>query len=219
MVVWSEIETVFLDMDGTLLDLRFDNYFWQEHVPLRYAESKGLDFKAACEEVAARCKAVEGTLQWYCLDYWSDELGLDIPLLKEEVDHLIAVHPHVVDFLETVRAHGHRIVLVTNAHGRSLDLKMSKTSLGHHFDAICCSHDLGCPKENPEFWGLLQQHEPFDPDRTLLVDDSLPVLRSARAFGIRHLLAVRKPDTTEPERDIRGFDAIEHFREILPGNV
>ena len=30
---WTSIDTVLLDMDGTLLDLRFDNWFWQEHVP------------------------------------------------------------------------------------------------------------------------------------------------------------------------------------------
>ena len=39
---WPEIHTVLLDMDGTLLDLRFDNHFWRELVPERYAERHGL---------------------------------------------------------------------------------------------------------------------------------------------------------------------------------
>ena len=33
---WRAIDTVLLDMDGTLLDLRFDNYFWLELVPRKY---------------------------------------------------------------------------------------------------------------------------------------------------------------------------------------
>jgi FMN phosphatase YigB (HAD superfamily) len=39
---WEAIDTVLLDMDGTLLDLRFDNYFWMEFLPERYAERHGL---------------------------------------------------------------------------------------------------------------------------------------------------------------------------------
>ena len=30
---WSRIDHVLLDLDGTLLDLDFDNHFWQTLVP------------------------------------------------------------------------------------------------------------------------------------------------------------------------------------------
>ncbi|HBT55971.1 MAG TPA: haloacid dehalogenase, partial [Pseudomonas sp.] len=33
MLNWNAIDTVLLDMDGTLLDLHFDNHFWLEHMP------------------------------------------------------------------------------------------------------------------------------------------------------------------------------------------
>ena len=216
MIDWSQVHNVLLDMDGTLLDLHFDNYFWLTHVPRRYAEKHGLSMEAARDELFPRFRKVEGTMDWYCVDYWTRELGLDIALLKEEVDHLIAVHPHVTDFLDAVRRAGKRVALVTNAHGKSLALKMDRTRLGGHFDALICAHDLGLPKENVDFWDKLQTVEPFDRYRTLLVDDSLSVLRSARSYGIQYLLAVLKPDSQGPEREINGFDAIRHFDDIMP---
>jgi putative hydrolase of the HAD superfamily len=216
MIDWQRIDTVFLDMDGTLLDLNFDTYFWLEHVPQRYSEKHGVALEVAKAQLMERYQALLGTIDWYSIDYWTRELELDIALLKEEVDHLIAVHPYVTDFLDAVRAAKKRVVLVTNAHMKSLELKMDRTRLGGHFDRLVCSHDLGLPKEAPEFWERLQEVERFEPQRTLLVDDSLPVLRSARAYGIGWLLAVYEPDTRQPRRDVAEFDAIETFRDILP---
>lgn len=217
MIDWQQINAVFLDMDGTLLDLHFDNYFWREHVPLRYAQTHEIKIEEAREKLFLKFSEMEGTMEWYCVDYWTEQLGMDIAMLKEEVDHLIAVHPHVVEFLEAIRANGKRVVLVTNAHGKSLELKMNRTQLGGHFDALICSHDLGLPKEDVRFWNKLQKVEPFSSGNTLLVDDSLPVLRSAREYGIQHLLAVYKPDTKGPLKEVEDFMAIHKFEEIMPG--
>jgi putative hydrolase of the HAD superfamily len=213
---WEAVDTVLLDMDGTLLDLHFDNQFWLEHVPRRYAEHHRMDPEAARASLYARYRAVEGTMDWYCLDYWTRELGMDVALLKHEVEHLIAVHPHVVEFLDAVRASGRRCVLVTNAHMKSLALKMEKTRLGGHLDAIVCAHDFGRPKEDRAFWERLLEREPLDPSRAVLVDDSLAVLRAARDFGIGQTLAVYRPDSRAPVREVREFPAIHGFREIMP---
>ena len=47
LVNWNEVHTVLLDMDGTLLDLYFDNYFWQHFVTERYAIQRNTSFAAA----------------------------------------------------------------------------------------------------------------------------------------------------------------------------
>jgi len=171
MLAWSDIDTLLLDLDGTLLDLHYDNHFWLEYVPRRYAEQHGLSEPAAREELLARYKRAEGTLDWYCVDYWTRELGLDIPQLKEEVDHLIAVHPHVVEFLHAVRALKKRIVLVTNAHGKAIAVKFRRTQLGGHFDRVVSSHDLRVPKEHAgytpgsgtscRYYNRSRRHAPF----------------------------------------------------------
>lgn len=214
---WSQIDDVMLDMDGTLLDLHFDSHFWLEYVPQRYAEYKQIDYEQARADLLQRYKRIEGTLEWYCVDHWSRELELDIALLKEEVDHLIAVHPFVVDFLESVKKAGKRTVLVTNAHQKSLALKMKKTRLDHHFDEIVSAHQLGHPKEDQAFWSKLHACLPFDPARTLFVDDSVNVLASARRYGIGQVLAILRPDTTEPVRQLEGFDGVSGFEELMPG--
>lgn len=216
-VNWRQVERVFLDMDGTLLDLHFDNHFWMHHVPTRYAEQNGLDFETAKNEVLARYKKMEGQLEWYCLDHWSDSLDLDIALLKEEVDHLIKVHPHVLEFLELLKKVGKRRVLVTNAHQKALQLKMERTSLAGHLDAVVCAHDLHVAKEDPSFWRKLQRIEPFDPRHTLFVDDNLSVLKSAKSYGFNQLLAITKPDSKEPSRQIGQFPSIKDFSELIPG--
>ncbi|WP_457665697.1 GMP/IMP nucleotidase [Thiolapillus sp.] len=215
MFDWTQIDTVLLDMDGTLLDLHFDNHFWLEYVPKRYAELHGLSLEAATRELMQRYKQVEGTLDWYCVDYWSQELALDIPLLKTEVEHLIAVHPHVIDFLECLGTAGKSRVLVTNAHQKALQLKMGKTRLGAYLDQVISAHDIGLPKENPAFWERLQQVVHFSPERCLFIDDSLPVLRSARDFGITNLLCMLQPDARQPVREISEFPALQHFQPLL----
>jgi len=203
-------------MDGTLLDLNFDNHFWQRHVPLRYAEARGLKLEAAREELMARYHARAGTLDWYSVDFWETELELDIMRLKQEVAHLIAVHPHVTAFLAALRAAGKRTVLLTNAHHKSLTLKMGRTGLDGYFDDLITAHEIGLPKEDLGFWERLRLREAFDPATTLLVDDSLPVLDSAQAYGIAMLIAVKRPDTRQPAKDTGSYAAIGSFRELMP---
>ena len=217
MLNWHQIDTVLLDMDGTLLDLNFDNHFWQTFVPLKFAQLHGLTIEEAKQQLIPRFKAMEGRLEWYCLDYWTEQLALNIAELKLEVAGLIAVHPHVTEFLEAVRASGKRLLLVTNAHRDSLNLKMEKTCLQVFFDQIISSHDFGLAKEQAGFWQALQDAHLFDKQRCLLVDDSVSVLASAQAFGIAHLVSISKPDSTAPSKLITEFPAVEDFRVLTLG--
>jgi len=216
MLPWNDIDTVLLDMDGTLLDLHFDDHFWREHLPARYAERHHIPIELAKSRLQEEYQTIAGTLEWYCLDYWRRTLGLDIVGLKEEVSHLIAFRPESIEFLTALRASGKRAVLVTNAHGESLALKLRETGLDGHLDQVYCAHDLGLAKEDPAFWAKLREREPFAPERTLLIDDNLDVLESGRKAGIGHLLTIAQPNSRLPIRQTDRFPVIHSFAEIAP---
>jgi putative hydrolase of the HAD superfamily len=216
---WDRIDVVLLDMDGTLLDKHFDDHFWEEFVPERFAEVHDLPVTEAKDKLMGHYRTHEGTLNWTDLDFWSDQLGLDIPALKRQVDHLIAVHPYVLPFLDAIHREGKEVYLVTNAHGKTLDLKMEKTSLAGKFDRIFTSHELGAPKEEQPCWQALQDRTGFDPDRTLLAEDTIAVLESAARFGIRYLVHIAKSSTTRPALLSDRFYSINTFLEIMPEEV
>ncbi|MFN2360879.1 MAG: GMP/IMP nucleotidase [Marinobacter sp.] len=217
MVNWHSLDTVFLDMDGTLLDLHFDNHFWLEHLPRRYAEHNNLSPENARNTIIPMIMAERGSLNWYCTDYWSNRLELDITGLKAEVGERIGYRPHVPDFLDAVRNAGLRSVIVTNCHPDPLRLKLQHTGLDSKVDNIVSSHQLGKPKEDPAFWQDLTRLESYQPARTLMVDDSFPVLESARAAGIAQCLAILAPDSKQAALDRHpDIPSIHHFDEILP---
>jgi putative hydrolase of the HAD superfamily len=214
IVDWSAIDTVFVDMDGTLLDLNFDTFFWREVVPQRYALLHGLTVPAAHDALAPRFDAKMGTLEWYCLDHWARDLGLDLKTLKREHRERIRFLPGAREFLASVRARRKRLVVVTNAHRDTFAVKAEHTGLDRLVDSVVCSHDFAAPKESAAFWRALEAHEPFDTSRTLLIEDSLTVLAAARAYGLRHVIAVRRPDSQLPPRAIEEFAAIDGVSEL-----
>ena len=216
MIDWDLIDTVLLDMDGTLLDLHFDNFFWMQHLPKVYADKHGISEADSRDRLHSRFSADQGTLDWYSLDYWSEQLDMDIPALKRELRHMISVRPHVIEFLTRLHESHRDVVMVTNAHRKTLDIKMDHVDITQWFDRIVVSHDLAAPKEDQAFWHKLQALHPFDPARTLLIDDTESVLESAQSYGIAHLLTLLQPDSKRQKRIDSRFPGIHPFDEIMP---
>ena len=215
-ILWENIETVLLDMDGTLLDLHFDNHFWLSHVPLCYAEKHELSHEEASQHLMSRYAEVRGSLDWYCVDFWTRELSLDIEQLKHDTAEKISIRPDVIDFLSWLNENNKRVVLVTNAHPASLNLKMDKTNLHVHFDKIINAHDIGLAKEHEGFWEKLQAYESYNKRDTMLIDDNLEVLECAYKYGIQHCFGILQPDSRGQAIKSDRFVVINSFKEILP---
>ncbi|MGC4028862.1 MAG: HAD-IA family hydrolase [Steroidobacteraceae bacterium] len=198
----AHIDTLLLDLDGTLLDLAFDTHFWLQVVPEYYGRPRGLSAAEALERhIRPRLRSAEGTLDWYCLDYWSRALELDLSAIKSRHDERIAWLPGAQDFLRRQRAAGRRLVLVTNSHPETLRIKDRKVGIAPFLDAMYSSNPFGVPKEHPEFWQRFRRVEPFDPARAAFIDDNPSVLAAARDAGIDTVIAVTHPDSSRPPRE------------------
>ena len=212
---WDSIDTVLLDMDGTLLDLHFDFYFWTVHLPKKYSQVHNVDLQEISESIATRLAEKQGQLEWYCTDYWSKQFELDIIAAQKEVRHLINERPQAMEFLNRLGEMGKQRVLITNSDRPCLELKFAATCIQQSLDVVISSHDYGVPKEQQQFWLELQKNVPFNPQTTLFIDDSLPILNSAKTFGIKYILGIKKPDSGEPEVSLSEFPTIDQFMSLV----
>lgn len=208
---WNNIETVLLDMDGTILDLGFDNFFWLHYLPQVYADKNDISLSQSKQLLSESYSTIEGTLNWYCLDFWSKRLGFDIAELKKTVGARIAFRPGAIHFLEFLVEQKKKVYLVTNAHRKSLEIKLLNVKFHHYFNDLSSSHDFGFPKEEQQYWTLLQNKYQFNPKTTLFVDDSVRILKSAQQFGIGYLLGIAQPDLNKEKQDCSPFEAIDDF--------
>lgn len=213
---WSQIDTVLLDMDGTLLDLHFDWHFWMEVIPQAYSDKNQISLAEAKNLIHEKIHSQTGTLNWYCLDYWTEALDLPVAELKRELKHQIQVHPEVMDFLAKLKELNKNVIMVTNAHRDSLAVKLEVTEIGDYFDTLISSHDFGIPKEKIEVWAEIQKIVPYDPKRTLLIDDNLHALQTAKDYGIAYPLCATYVSPKLDKIDPKAFASFERYSEIMP---
>ena len=211
---WAHIDTVLLDLDGTLLDQAYDNHIWRDLVPQRFAAAHSMDLNSAYAEIARRFAERSGTLDWYCIDYWSRTLDVDIGALHREVRSHVAWLPGAQEFLARMRAMRKRLVLLTNSHPVALAVKHEQTGVLDHLDAAVTSHEFGAPKEDPQFWSAARRHFEFDPERSLFADDNSKMLEAARAAGIRWVYGVRHWDTRGSRREHTDHPAVDAVADL-----
>lgn len=213
--IFDNRETLLLDLDGTLLDLAYDNHVWLHALPSALAEAKGISEDEARRLVLGRIERLRGTMGWYDLDDWSQALDFDVMALKRAHDARIAWLDGAEAFLHRARLAGYRLVLVTNSTRPLLELKDARTRVLEHMDAAYSSQDFGAPKETQTFWQRFAQVERIDRRDCVLIDDSAPVLNAGRTFGLGAVLGLRWPDTSRPARDLPGLPTAETVDELL----
>jgi len=211
---WPNIDTVLLDLDGTLLDQAYDNHIWRDLVPQRFAVAQSLDLQEAYAEIARRFAERSGTLDWYCIEYWSRTLGVDIGALHREVRSHVAWLPGAREFLVRMRASGKRLVLLTNSHPVALAVKHEESGVLDYLDAAVTSHDFGAPKEHAQFWSAARERFAYDPARSLFADDNSKMLEAARAAGIRWVYGVRHWDTRGSRREHADHPAVDAVADL-----
>ena len=139
-------------------------------------------------------------------------LDLDIPAIKAQYADGIRWRPQAETFLRQLQASHLDVVLITNAHPLTLEMKAERLPIAQWFDKMISSHDYGAPKETPAFWNALMGERPFNPERTLFMDDSEHVLDSAKAFGIAALSHVATARLDSPAARGDAFSSDPSFR-------
>ena len=216
VINWQEIDTLLLDIDGTLLDRNFDNVVWEQLLPARYGDANGLALDEARETLESHMRDVAHTLDYYRIDYWSEYTGVNLLDLHQEAAYLLKFRPGARAFLDWVRRNGIRSMLATNADRECLSVKDSYCGLSQEVATIVSCHDYSAPKETQAFWESLNREHPFENARTLFIDDDEVVLGSAQDYGIKHLLTIRQPDSKRPVRDDLRFNSIDNLMELVP---
>jgi len=212
---WSSIDTVCLDLDGTLLDQAYDNHVWRDLVPQRFAAARSLQVQVAQAEILRRFAEYGGTLNYYCIDFWSAELGVDIGELHREARSRVAWLPGAQEFLGRLRAAGKRLLLFTNSHPLALAVKHEQTGVLDRLDASVSSHEFGFPKEDARFWSMAVARFAFDPARSLFADDNSRMLHAASLAGIRWVYGVRHWDTGAPRREHFDHPSVDSVGELF----
>ena len=69
MISWENMDTLLIDLDGTLLDLHYDNYIWEVAIVEKYAAKHAISFNAAREVIVSKIKRYSGTIQAYCFSH------------------------------------------------------------------------------------------------------------------------------------------------------
>ena len=217
LVDWDRVHDVLLDMDGTLLDRHFDNFFFEEELPRRYAAKEGLQFDVSRDRLMAMYRSVEGELAWTDLDYWTGRVGIDVVGMHRELQHMIGFLPGAQQFLEAVRAKGKRIVVLTNAHHTGVAVKSAKTGLDRYVDRIVDAFEVGYLKMRAEYWPACRRLVGFDPSRSLYVDDDESCLDAASRYGIAAIVHSAKSSSQLPPERSSNFPSVEHLSVLLNG--
>lgn len=213
---WSQIDTLLLDMDGTLLDLAFDRIFWQQRVPQALSDERKISLEDAQAILMDETQRVRHTLHWYCLDYWRDTLRLDIHGMLAAQGHEATLRDDTLPFLSALGACGKQRILLTNAHPDNLSVKLKYTGLDRHLDLLLSTHTFGYPKEDQRLWQAVAEQTGFAADKTLFVDDSEVILDAAATFGVAYCLGIKNPDSGREETVFRRHPAINDYRMLLP---
>ena len=212
---WTAIDTVLLDLDGTLLDQAYDNHIWGALIPQRFAQVRRLDLRTAYGEIERLFDDCSGTLAWYDIEHWTRTLGVDVSALHRELRAEVAWLPGAREFLLRMKSMGKRLVLLTNSHPAALAVKHEQTGVLDLLDGAASSQELGAPKEDPAFWVAAKARFGYDPARSLFADDNAKMLEAGRQSGVRWVYGVRHWDTKGSHREHVDHPAVDGVIDLI----
>lgn len=203
-MIFKDIECLLIDMDGVILDNAYDNDFWQNQIPEVIADSKGIAFDDAKRLAIQIFNYKKNTKDWYDVDYWSNMLDIDIEAQKrsEKSFSKISLYDGVIDTLSVLK-NKTKMILITNAHRKTLNIKLEKYNLTPYFDEMVCAHELNYVKEDIQLWYMLRSKYRLDYEKTLLVEDTINNINVGLSAGISGAIYVGDETFTVSDKIIK----------------
>lgn len=174
-----------VDMDGVILDNTYDNNFWQNQIPGVISKNKNISFEDAKRLAVQIFNYKKNTKDWYDVDYWSNMLNVDIEAEKRSSISFdrIQLYEGVTKTLNKLKDN-FRLILITNAHRKTLNIKLEKYDLSPYFENMICAHELHYVKENIQLWYMLKSRFKLDYTKTLLIEDTINNIKVGLSAGI-----------------------------------
>ena len=112
----KKISVVSFDVDGTLVDQRFNELIWENDIPALVAKKRGCSFIEAKDFCLCEYgKLGDKDLRWYDVQYWLERFNISVPAkaLFKEREQSIIVYRDVLPVLEKLKKQGFKIIVIT----------------------------------------------------------------------------------------------------------
>ncbi len=102
----KSLEIISFDVDGTLVDLEYNDLIWFKEIPELVAKKKKISFEKSLKYVHKEYnKLGEHNLNWYDINYWVTYFGLEVSpedILKK-YESQVKIFPEVISLLEELK--------------------------------------------------------------------------------------------------------------------
>ena len=218
-----KIKCAIFDFDGTLFD---SMYVW---------DCAGEDYlRSVGKEPGPNVRDDMRTMSLsQCAAYFKREYAL--PFSEEEIaggiNRTVEKHyfydvlpkPGAAAFLEELRESGVRMCIATATDRYQVEAALKRCGLDRYFDAVFTCSEVGAGKDMPDIFRAAMAHFGADRRSTLVFEDALHAVRTARADGFP-VAAVYDPSERDREEMRRLADVyipdymhLEDFRAFISG--
>jgi beta-phosphoglucomutase len=125
--------------------------------------------------------------------------------------------PGAEEFVESAALDGFQLAIVSGALRREIELVLDLSGLRPHFAEIVSAEDVGVCKPDPLGYNRARDMLGLAAHRCVVIEDSLPGLKAARAAGLRcAMLTTSHPEDVCADADLVWQDFLGHDPAELP---
>jgi beta-phosphoglucomutase len=125
--------------------------------------------------------------------------------------------PGAAEFVESAALDGFQLAIVSGALRSEIELILDLAGLRPHFAEIVAAEDVGVCKPDPRGYNRGREMLDLPAHRCVVIEDSLPGLKAARAAGLRcAMLTTSHPEEACADADLVWQDFVGHDPAELP---